>query len=307
MKTYKIIISITLLFICFSSYSQLKVDGNGDIELKSDYWNGGIKAGIIDYGGFSIPALYPNTANYAGLGSASKYFHDGYIYHLFSASYDSWPSDGRLKENIRSIDSALDKIDLLNPIQYDIKDSFFKGLTDEAKERNNKISKDRLGFIAQELQEVFPDLVHTEPTTGYYSVSTFELIPVLVKAVQEQKQIIENLQGQVESCCQAGLKNASLKGDSGDELDAGIAKLYQNAPNPFSAQTTIRFEIPESVQNAQLHILNMNGTLLKTLQINQRGAGNVIVSANEFVAGMYLYSLVCDGKIIDTKRILLTE
>ena len=29
--------------------------------------------------------------------------------------------------------------------------------------------------------------------------------------------------------------------------------------------------------------------------------------ANEFVAGMYLYSLVCDGKIVDTKQMLLTE
>jgi hypothetical protein len=51
----------------------------------------------------------------------------------------------------------------------------------------------------------------------------------------------------------------------------------------------------------------MNGTLLKTLQINQRGTGNVIINANEFVAGMYLYSLVCDERIVDTKQMLLTE
>jgi hypothetical protein len=42
----------------------------------------------------------------------------------------------------------------------------------------------------------------------------------------------------------------------------------------------------------------------------QFGSGekwNVTINANEFVAGMYLYSLVCDGKIVDTKQMLLTE
>lgn len=55
------------------------------------------------------------------------------------------------------------------------------------------------------------------------------------------------------------------------------------------------------------HILNMNGTLLKTLQINQRGTGDEIINGNEYNAGMYLYSLVCDGRIVDTKRMLLTQ
>ncbi len=86
-----------------------------------------------------------------------------------------------------------------------------------------------------------------------------------------------------------------------------MPKLFQNAPNPFSTQTTIRYEIPEIIQSAQLHICNMTGTLLKTISVNQRGSGNVLVNANEFVAGMYLYSLVCDGRIVDTKQMMLTE
>ncbi len=43
------------------------------------------------------------------------------------------------------------------------------------------------------------------------------------------------------------------------------------------------------------------------LKLCQRDADNVIINANEFAAGMYLYSLVCDGKIVDTKQMLLTE
>jgi len=51
----------------------------------------------------------------------------------------------------------------------------------------------------------------------------------------------------------------------------------------------------------------MTEILLKTISINQRGAGQVTINANEFAAGMYLYSLVCDGKIVDTKQMMLTE
>ena len=51
----------------------------------------------------------------------------------------------------------------------------------------------------------------------------------------------------------------------------------------------------------------MNGTLLKSVPVTQIGEGNVTINANEFTAGMYLYSLVCDGKIIDTKQMMLTN
>jgi hypothetical protein len=43
------------------------------------------------------------------------------------------------------------------------------------------------------------------------------------------------------------------------------------------------------------------------MQCGSGGNGNETLNANEFVAGMYLYSLVCDGKIVDTKQMLLTE
>jgi len=312
MKTNRIIISMIFLLICCSSYSQLKVYSNGDIELKNGIYNGGVKAGIINYSGYSIAALYPTTANYAGLGSASNYFHIGYVHHLYSAAYDDWPSDGRLKENVMSLDGALDKINLLNPVKYDIKDSFYEDLTEEAKEQNIKISKGKLGFIAQELMEVFPELVNVEPITGYYSISTLEIVPVLVKAMQEQqatiKQLQENIKAIEQDCCNQSenLKSGSVESSETD-IKFNETKLYQNNPNPFSEHTTIRFEIPKIVQNALLMICDMNGGLIKTIEVSQRGAGNVKINANEFNAGMYLYTLMTDSKEIATKRMILTQ
>jgi len=78
-------------------------------------------------------------------------------------------------------------------------------------------------------------------------------------------------------------------------------------PTLFSTETNIRFELPETVASAQLYICNMTGALLKTIPLNQRGPGNVNINGNELNAGMYLYSLVTDGKIVDTKQMLLTE
>jgi len=103
------------------------------------------------------------------------------------------------------------------------------------------------------------------------------MIPILLEALKTQQAQIEN------------------------------SKLFQNQPNPFSSETTIRFEIPNRVNNAQLYICNMNGTLLKTFDINQRGSGNVTMNGNELNAGMYMYTLVADSKEVDTKKMILTD
>jgi hypothetical protein len=134
-----------------------------------------------------------------------------------------------------------------------------------------------------------------------------DFIPLLVKGFQEQQIQIDSLESIINELrsSKSTIKAAQIIGTEEDiEMET---KLFQNAPNPFSEQTNIRFEIPTTIQNAQLQIYNMNGTLLKNIQVNQRSESNVTINANEFAAGMYLYSLVADGKIVDTKQMLLTE
>ena len=74
-------------------------------------------------------------------------------------------SDYRIKSNIQPINA---NIDLLNPISYDNK------LTN---------SKD-MGFIAHEVQEIIPELVHGEKDgQDYQSINYIGMIPILVKEV----------------------------------------------------------------------------------------------------------------------------
>ena len=99
-------------------------------------------------------------------------------------------SDERLKENIRDLDSGLADVMALKPRLYDWKEG--KGAD----------IKNARGFIAQEFEEVFPDLVSDwrepapEGEEPYKSIRQ-DLIPTLVKAIQELKAIIDTQQIQI--------------------------------------------------------------------------------------------------------------
>jgi hypothetical protein len=226
-------------------------------------------------------------------------------------------SDERLKQNIAELGTAipaskgvstLNTVLQMTPVEYNLKQQYQESKGDSATvkqalydEKSQLFQKKHYGLIAQDLQELYPDLVY-EGDDGYLSINYTGIIPLLIQSLKELKTEIDELKssGSPETKS-AHVATALLPGGT------GTAVLYQNAPNPFSVQTNIRFELPNTVQNAELHICNMTGTLLKTIKVNQRGEGNVTISANEFAAGMYLYSLVIDGRIVDTKQMLLTE
>jgi hypothetical protein len=99
-------------------------------------------------------------------------------------------SDQRFKENIRNLDVGLNEILALQPRRFDWK---------EGKGKN--IQNDQ-GFIAQEFEQVFPEMIGEwldpapEGEEPYKSVRA-DLIPVLVKAIQQQQTMISELQAKV--------------------------------------------------------------------------------------------------------------
>ncbi len=193
-------------------------------------------------------------------------------------------SDRRYKKNINKLKSP-SKLGKLNGVQYNLK----------------KSKDDRLefGFIAQELQKVYPNLVY-EDKKGYLGVNYVGLIPLLTEAYKELKSDYQELKNEFEE-----LKSkSSLKEDW---LKIKKAKLFQNRPNPFTENTTIEFVLPEDIQKAELYIYNMNGQQLRSYSINQRGNGAVEIHGGELKAGMYLYSLIADDEEIGTERMILTR
>lgn len=68
-----------------------------------------------------------------------------------------------------------------------------------------------------------------------------------------------------------------------------------------------KFTISDEVSIANLMIYDMNGKELKEITISERGNASVMIKGSEFTAGMYIYALITDGYLIDTKRMILTK
>ncbi len=54
-------------------------------------------------------------------------------------------------------------------------------------------------------------------------------------------------------------------------------------------------------------VFDLNGKLVKTIPIVNYGSGSAIINGNELNPGMFVYSMMVDNQIIDTKRMILTQ
>jgi hypothetical protein len=95
------------------------------------------------------------------------------------------PSDERYKENIKPIESALDKVEKLQGVTFDWKES--DSILD---------IKEDIGFIAQDVQKVVPELVR-ENEDGKLSLRYQGITPILLEAIKELKAEIEELKKQI--------------------------------------------------------------------------------------------------------------
>jgi hypothetical protein len=126
-------------------------------------------------------------------GAGAYRFYVGMAGTLFATSTTiSGISDQRLKENVRDLDDGLEKVLALKPRKFDWKEGKGKNI------------KDDRGFIAQEYETVFPDMIEEwkdAPPEGEepYKAVNANLIPTLVKAIQEQQAMIEELKAELDA------------------------------------------------------------------------------------------------------------
>ncbi len=120
------------------------------------------------------------------------FYHNGTLKAQVSNVTGVWSSvsDARLKRNIVSLTPVLDKLNNLSPCSYEMIDD------NPQKERT-------IGFIAQEVKNIFPEAVNNAPSkidgvqTNLYTLNYTALGVVAIKAIQEQQKIIEGLQSQI--------------------------------------------------------------------------------------------------------------
>jgi hypothetical protein len=198
-------------------------------------------------------------------------------------------SDSSLKENIGTITNPRLKLLQLNGFEYNLK--------------NNKKQK-HMGFLAQDVEKLFPEVVYTNGN-GLKGIAYTELIPVIVEAMKEQQSIIEKLTDKIETLESNKLENKVNSSISVCETQS--ARLAQNIPNPFNTTTRVNIYLPIAITSAKLYIYNMQGSQIKVYTIPNRGNTYVTIESYTLEAGMYLYSLIADGKEVDTKRMILTD
>ena len=237
-------------------------------------------------------------------------------------------SDERFKENIEPVSDVLSSLENLEAVSYTLKNDDAKRCRTALNDMQIVTEKDqrdkdffdqfyaereqgdeRYGFLAQNVKEVFPQLVYTDKS-GYMYVDYIGLIPILVQSINELKAELAAVKGekQDEESTQPMLQAAPQQAAQNElEASLGAAKLYQNAPNPWSSETVIRYKLPQNVATACIYIYDMQGLQLKSIAAEGRGESQVTLTARDLKAGMYLYALVADGQLIDSKQMILTK
>ena len=207
-------------------------------------------------------------------------------------------SDARDKTNIRDLNYGMKEIMQLHPVKFNWK--------------NNAEAGDKLGVIGQEIKKVLPEVVRdweyqvdeetgkkTKISSGKLGVMYADIIPVLIRGMQEQQKQIDELKQLVNQ-----LTNGQINVNSNSNTMLSNTSLEQNTPNPVKGTTTIRYNTPN--KNAQLNVADVSGKLIKQIQLNE-GAGAVSIDCSSLSAGTYYYSIVADDKILDNKKMVVVR
>jgi hypothetical protein len=232
------------------------------------------------------------------------------------------PNYSRLCDNLISLSdrddngkATLENVLNMNVVEYNLKSRLSDEMPDDTdpekaeevrksyeflkKEDKEMTSRRHFGVDAEELKNLYPDLVQ-EGQDGSLSVNYPEIVPLLIRSIQALKQELDEVKSTRPQARRSGPSTA---------MDASSASgniLYQNHPNPFKEQTVIRFKLAADAKDASVCIFDMTGKTLKKLPVSS-GMENVSIGSYELGEGMFFYSLIVNGQEIDTKRMIISK
>ena len=253
-------------------------------------------------------------------------------------------SDARIKTKVKENVPGLEFINLLKPVTYhfdvDKQNELMGVISNEKVEGMYDIEKIAFtGFLAQDVEaaakKINYDFSGLDKSGEVLGLRYAEFVVPLVKAVQEldandeKKDVLDEAQNDAMQSLQmqnVNLENRIaqleklitkqgivLRDETTEEAykqsaiienETGVATLSQNVPNPFTGNTSIAYYVPETAQQAHIKIANANGTSLFMADV-RLGKGVLDVDASQLSAGTYSYTLIVDGKVIDTKLMVI--
>ena len=300
-----------LQFRTNGNISRMFIDDDGNTGINLDPINAGLNAAKLQVrndGRDNLRLVANDNANDWSIFSADGSDGDLFLYKngTFKGFFDAttglyMTSDKRLKKDIIPVTSIMENVMKLQPKKYHfIQDP-------EAK-------KYSFGFIAQDVNEIFPEFVatYTDRKTGEERLAlNYDNFGVIaIKAIQEQQMQINEQKKEIEELKKMVLKLTSAAG--GENIFSGTVPinsaidvmLEQNQPNPFNQNTIIRYKIPANA-NAQMLVYDATGLLVKTLQAPE--SGQVQIHSYDLKPGVYTYRLSVNGKPSVSRKMVIAK
>lgn len=271
-----------------------------------------------------------------GVASGSNAWAGYFDGDVFATNYTT--SDINLKQNIQDFEDANTILSQLNPVRYNYKTVEYPQLHLSTAPQIGLIAQDVEQVLPDAVRDTKSPVKYDEfgtlieESVEFKAVSYEKLIPVLVAGHQEQQAKIEELEAKLEemmlnyqkleACLmnkfpdlcevrQGMIQNNTIEKQAEiiHSLNVNLSSknniiLNQNVPNPFAEQTVITYSVPATVAKAQIHFYDGMGKLIQSVDITERGEGQLNVFGADLSSGVYTYSLVADGKIVDTKRMV---
>jgi hypothetical protein len=217
----------------------------------------------------------------------------------------SWTvaSDQRLKQDISEFRDGLEMVQKIKPVWFK-----YNGKAGLPKEKRY------VGIIAQEMQKIAPytvgEFTYTD-TTGrqeqYLDYDANAVTYMLVNAMKELKTKTDEVAVLKQENQEIKQRLAKLEAllQPGSQATGTSAQLYQNEPNPTEGSTVIRYFLPQESTSAQLKVYSLTGVEVQSLELTQKGNGQVKLSVGQLAAGEYVYHLLVNGHPIASKKLML--
>jgi hypothetical protein len=246
-------------------------------------------------------------------------------------------SDQTIKTNVQDLTGSLDKVLDMRGVSYDWNHTVHPELNLDSANHVGFIAQEiaqidpRLTYLADdsllhvEYDKVVPILAEAIQELNDSIGVRDSIITVLITENSTQQSTIDDLNNrltQLENCLSGILPLLCQLSQSAIQANTPAAQeevrknlsvtlsnrntivLDQNVPNPFAEQTIINFSIPETVQKAQIHFYDGNGRFMNSVEVVERGLGSVTVFGSDLSTGVYTYTLVADGQVVATKKMM---
>lgn len=217
-------------------------------------------------------------------------------------------SDGKYKVDVQPETGVLAKVMAVEPVTYFMDTAAYP--------LHNFSKKLQHGFIADNLARVFPEVVQTANFVLQDAdlkdigedqgnvVNYGGLISVLFAAIQEQQAQINELKAALGTARTTGAARETNMVSENAPLTNNL--LAQNSPNPFTENTTIRYNLPVGESNGSIAVYDLNGNIMMSFN-NLQGNGQVTIQGRRLQPGTYVYKLMLNNKEQVTRKMVLTR